>query len=336
MFIRLLKQLPTVLKSNMVVRGLVFFVVILTINTLAMMKFEGMGVGDALWFSFTTATTVGYGDISPVTAEGRITTVILMYVIGIYLMAAVIGILFEHFRKKQVKEKMGLANHEHTSGHIVLMNVPKQHTAEYLLTLQKELCQEPKTKGLPILVLDSSFSNQGLPEKLSDFLYVDGSYLDEEALKRSGVVNANYVFIFGDKEESSDARAMQALARIRELKSNAFVLCEYGKKENRPLLKDADILVRQVRAYPEMLIRSIASPGVESIFENLFESAGNTVQKVVLDEPGRWDKVVLRFMNGHQGVSGIPIASKRVGHPLVVNTPVETNLSTGDCIYLIC
>jgi voltage-gated potassium channel len=34
--------------------------------------------GDALWLSFTTLTTVGYGDIYPITIEGRIFCVILI------------------------------------------------------------------------------------------------------------------------------------------------------------------------------------------------------------------------------------------------------------------
>ena len=37
-------------------------------------------VGDALWWSVVATTTVGHGDVSPVTAEGRLIAVALMIV----------------------------------------------------------------------------------------------------------------------------------------------------------------------------------------------------------------------------------------------------------------
>ena len=36
--------------------------------------------GDAIWWAIVTTTTVGYGDVSPVTTEGRIVAVLLMIV----------------------------------------------------------------------------------------------------------------------------------------------------------------------------------------------------------------------------------------------------------------
>ncbi|MGN1097826.1 MAG: ion transporter, partial [Clostridia bacterium] len=41
-------------------------------GTFGMMYFEQMAFQDALWWSFVTATTVGYGDLSPETNAGRI------------------------------------------------------------------------------------------------------------------------------------------------------------------------------------------------------------------------------------------------------------------------
>src|SRR5256885_13027684 len=43
---------------------------------------------DALWWGVTTLTTVGYGDVIPVTPEGRIAATILM-LLGISLFSAI-------------------------------------------------------------------------------------------------------------------------------------------------------------------------------------------------------------------------------------------------------
>ena len=52
--------------------------------------------GDALWWSFVTCTTVGYGDFSPVTTGGRITAGMLMVVgiAGLSVITASIAALF--------------------------------------------------------------------------------------------------------------------------------------------------------------------------------------------------------------------------------------------------
>ena len=55
--------------------------------------FEGQSLVDGLWWTMVTLTTVGYGDLSPATAGGRMVAVSLMLTsIGIVSEGARIGV----------------------------------------------------------------------------------------------------------------------------------------------------------------------------------------------------------------------------------------------------
>lgn len=88
------------LKTNNFIYMLALTCAVTIIGALGIYYFElnaaGKSLGDALWWSFVTATTVGYGDISPQTTGGRITAAILMLV-GIGFLGMLTGTIATYF-----------------------------------------------------------------------------------------------------------------------------------------------------------------------------------------------------------------------------------------------
>ena len=60
---------------------------------------------DAVWWAVVTATTVGYGDIYPVTTVGRLIGIILMF-FGMGLVGTVAGIVSSHLMNRKKREHL--------------------------------------------------------------------------------------------------------------------------------------------------------------------------------------------------------------------------------------
>ncbi|MDQ6967955.1 MAG: potassium channel family protein [Mariprofundaceae bacterium] len=69
---------------------------------------------DGLWWAFVTLTTVGYGDIVPITAGGRILAVITM-IFGIVVYSLIIAnvtVFLENYSQKQTARKQVIVEHD--------------------------------------------------------------------------------------------------------------------------------------------------------------------------------------------------------------------------------
>ena len=86
-------------------RDLVFTTLfILLMGMFAYHYLEGWSYVDSLYFSIITLTTIGYGDFSPQTTQGKLFTIFYI-ILGVGMILSFINTVYHHFQKEREEER---------------------------------------------------------------------------------------------------------------------------------------------------------------------------------------------------------------------------------------
>jgi voltage-gated potassium channel len=274
-----------------------------------MVFFEDLNWWQAFWLTMTSASTTGYGDISAVTFWGQLSTIVLIYGMGITLLAQMASDYVElRLAKKEMRVK-GFIRWNEMQNHILIINTPKHDSERYLGLLVTQITQTPEFEDTPIQILTTAFP-EGLPLDLraQGVVHHTGDALDDGMLLSAGTDKAKYIIVLSsDAQDShSDSLTFDILHRIQTLNSSAFIMAEAINDSNRPRFKNAgaNAVIRPIRAYPEMLVRSLTAPGTEQVLEDLFRHQGDhTIRLNVRLSNVTWARVVTTLIQKNIGTA---------------------------------
>jgi voltage-gated potassium channel len=315
----------------------VLLFVILALHTVAMMTLERMPFIDALWLTLTTATTVGYGDLSAKTASGRIATIVLMYIAGIAIVAQVAGLYFE-LRRERYERMMKGDWRWHMKDHIVFLGVPEDGAEEYFVQGLTQLRLSGSDRATaPIVLVTRAFSS-GLPERLRllDVVHVNRSISDPDFVSASSLLHASVVVVMATNRADPlfDSINFELVDRLRSLGFNGCLIVEAVQDGNRARLKKAGAshVLRPIRTYPELLMRSILAPGSEQIIEELFSSLGEECIRYDVRTQKTWSTIVHTLTVSDVGV---PIAYECLQGNVFTNPPPQNQIETQALFVLV-
>lgn len=265
-----LKQLGVFLRRGNVGKVMLLLVCILVCGTIGIVVFESASPANALWWTLVTITTVGYGDITPVTAGGRVIGAITMLA-GIGLLGSLSAVLASAMISASWKRARGM-NLLHCSGHFVICGWNYKG-----IDILRELHADAgSADALVVLIAD-------LPEQPIDepgFAFVHGA-VNQHTMDQANLAAARAVIVLSDERVdafSRDACAILTTLTIKRAYPDLYLCIELADEENRThcVLAGADEIIVSGALTTNLLVQAALDPGVTRVVSELLSNrAGN-------------------------------------------------------------
>lgn len=312
---------------------LLFTVTIVLITSYLFYLFESkeqdITFTDGLWWGFVTVTTVGYGDLYPVTLFGKIVATFLM-VIGIGTFGLITASVATIFFDKMVKGESGELK-VNCKNHIVIFGYTNK---------TKSIIEEINNEDHPneIVVISSV---QGLKKPNDSFHYVNGTETDDETLKKANISKASRVIILSDESleqtQMRDAKSVLICLAVDKMNPNVHIVAEIAdeKNLNHFLRANVDDYVITSQITSKIIARGAMNRYVSDSIKELTTNAyGNELYEKKMDqlkEPITFSTLASDYLINKQCiVIGIVKNDKTLLNPLA-----DELINKGDSIVYI-
>lgn len=280
---------------------------ILSLHVIAMMWFEKLPLNQAAWLTLTTVTTVGYGDISASSFWGQASTVVLLYILGIWMLAQLAGEYIDFRIDRRERITRGFWSWNRMNDHIVIVNAPDKNSEQFLQRLVAQFRATPSLAEKPVVLATHVFP-QGLPKSLADMgvVYKNVNTSLGDFFSDVSINEASYVLFLAQDafNPSSDSLTLDLLDQFERRGNNALVAAEAVQDSNFKRFKTmgADSVLRPIRAYPELIVRALSAPGTERILEDLFTHFGASIHRYDIDVKNKpWKDIACSLIQQEMG-----------------------------------
>jgi voltage-gated potassium channel len=241
------------------------------------------GVADGLWWALVTITTVGYGDITPVTSLGRFIAGVLM-ITGMFTLALFAGTVGSTLLRSLLSLREDTFRMSSFTDHFVVCGYDPSATL-LLQSLVSEL-HEAKTE---ILVFAPGDRPVELP---AQFVWISGDPTRESELNKARLPLARAAIIIGARDQSIQSADAQTLLTLFTLRSflakqpeteqrvqRLHVIAEILDPENRDhaAAAGADEVVETTRLGFDLIAHAALVPGSGNVMSSVAASEADSL-----------------------------------------------------------
>lgn len=177
---------------------------------------------DVIWWWFVSSTTVGYGDIAPITGMGRAAGAVVI-IIGIYCYTNFIAWTADMLHGLTNQHRLGTAKIK-AHGHVVIC----EYTA-FADELIQVLPRYPELEQREVVIVSDLVHMQPYPQHH----FVRGVPISPSSLKLAAVDQADIVFVFANARFAEpDLKTLHTASRIRQLAPQARLFVELNDPQH--------------------------------------------------------------------------------------------------------
>jgi len=274
------------------------------------------------YFFLVTITTVGYGDVVPVSSFGRLMAGTIA-VGGIGAAAVTLGNVFTatvNFVKRREKGFAGFDMKEH----IVIFGNRGAETA----VLIRRLIADRQSSGTEIVLCSESTERNPFPDFID---FVRGEPTSADVLARACVKDAAKIIIHAGTDYESICIALA----VKEINAKALIVVranDAGKEVDIERVDRNRVVCIKAFDVP-MIVREIHNPGITQVLENLLAPEGQDLRSIQVPQsaqPLTFGLLAHSFRERH---GAILIGMRRAGNPLtsesILNPPFHAAVEGG-------
>ncbi|WP_105432383.1 potassium channel family protein [Neorhizobium sp. T6_25] len=215
------------------------------------------------YYYMVTATTVGYGDLSPKTGPGRIIAALFVLPGGIAIFTAVLGKLLTGIGTIWRNRMRGMGDFSDRSGHIIVVGW-QEGTYQTLRLLNAE-----RQVREPMSVLIAKDLPDNPASDCADYIRTE-RLADSDALTRAGAARARAIIVRG----ANDDETLAAVVIAEDHAPNAHIVAYFTDDRTAQMVKQRRPRVEAVGSLAEELLsRSARDPGSSDIAARLLSAA---------------------------------------------------------------
>ena len=229
-----------------------------------------------LYWIMVTASTVGYGDLSPTTTAGKIATALFVIPLGLSIFGLVIGriAVFVSYHWRKGVQGLKPLNYQN---HILIIGWNGPRTLQLIRLLLKETQQGNPEQQIALCV--SAAIENPLPDKIG-FVRVE-SFSNQQEMQRASVSAASCIII----DNPEDDMTMTTALFCAQQNPSAHTIAYFKDEQLGNLLKSHCPNIECMPSVAvEMLAKSAMDPGSSGLHQQLLDSnQGMTQYSITYD-----------------------------------------------------